>query len=80
MKSIRDMRIEPAKNGGYTVTHHYQDTPSHSSKEGIHMRYTEPETHVFGKSEDHAMLAHIANHLGIEPHQEMTEKVDGDDN
>lgn len=64
-KKIRRMEIEPAQNGGHTVTHHYKEMPSHSSKNGMSMSYTEPETHVFGADQGHDMLAHVANHLAI---------------
>ena len=64
-KAIRRMEIEPAENGGHMVTHHFKETPSHSSKMGMSMAYQEPEKHVFGPEEGHEMLAHIANHLEI---------------
>jgi hypothetical protein len=64
-KQIRKMEIEPAENGGHTVTHYYRESPTHSSSKGMGMRYVEPESHVFGKSEGHAMLAHVANALSI---------------
>lgn len=62
---IRRIEIEPAENGGHTVTHHFRETPHHSAKHGIGMAYTEPEHHVFGPDEGHEMLAHVANHLEI---------------
>ena len=74
-KMIRRIEIEPSENGGHTVTHHYKEMPTHSSKEGVSMRYTEPEHHVFGKEEGHDMLAHVANHLKIaEPKEEAEEE------
>lgn len=64
-KKIRRIEIEPAENGGHTVTHHYRETPTHSAKSGIHVAYMEPEQHVFGPEDGHEMLAHVANHLHI---------------
>lgn len=64
-KSIRRIEIEPAQNGGHTVTHHFKDTASHSGKDGMQMRYHNPESHVFGPKDGHAMLAHVANQLAI---------------
>ncbi len=64
-KKLRRMEIEPAENGGHTVTHHFKDMPSHSSKNGLGMSYTPSETHVFGPGDSHAMIAHVANALEI---------------
>lgn len=72
-RELRRIEIEPAENGGHTVTHHYKETPSHSSKSGMGMQYHEPEHHVFGEHEGHEMLAHIANHLSIPEGKEMEE-------
>lgn len=76
-KKLMRMEIEPAEGGheefkGATVKHHMQemrrDGKSHS---GVSMMYHEPESHPFGESEGHEMLAHIANHLKIaEPSEE----------
>jgi len=63
--NIRRMEIEPAQNGGHTVTHHFKETARHSAKHGMMPGYSEPESHVFGPGDGHAMLAHIANHLSI---------------
>lgn len=82
-KMMRRMEIEPAENGGHMVTHHYKESPHHSSKMGMSMAYQEPEKHVFGPEEGHEMLAHIANHLSIpegkkieEPERESEEEAD----
>jgi hypothetical protein len=79
------MEIEPAENGGHTVTHHYKESPRKDNRAaaGISMGYAEPESHVFGKNEGHEMLAHVANHLNIpesqgEPAQE-TEEPEGEE-
>ncbi len=78
-KAIRRIEIEPAENGGHTVTHHYKETPSHSSKHGMGIRYVEPEQHVFGEHEGHHMLAHVANHLHIPETMPESENPEGSD-
>lgn len=64
-KKIRRIEIEPDDHGGHTVHAQFREQPSHSSKNGMGMSYIEPEKKVFGKAEGSAMLAHVANHLGI---------------
>lgn len=49
------LRIEKAEEG-HIVEHHFESS---------HGPYVEPEKHVFGKSEGKAMLAHVAEHMGI---------------
>ena len=72
-KKIRRMEIEPAENGGHTITHHFKESPTHSSKSGMGMSYTEPERHVFGPEDGHEMLAHVANALAIPEMEEDAE-------
>lgn len=75
-KEIRRMSIEPAENGGHTVTHEYMPM-QREGRHGIQETYVEPEHHVFGADEGHDMLAHIANHLNIpEPGEGETEEED----
>ena len=65
-REIRKIEIEPAKNGGHTVTHHMKERPQHSAKHGMMpSAYEEPESHVFGEHDGHEMLAHVANALAI---------------
>jgi hypothetical protein len=73
---IRRIEIEPAENGGHTVTHHYKEEPRKNSRShaGVAMEYHEPEHHVFGKEEGHEMLAHLANHLGIAEPKDAAEE------
>jgi len=52
------IRVTPAENGGHVVEHHFESGPE--------MRYKEPESHVFGKSEGSKLMAHLVEHLGIE--------------
>jgi hypothetical protein len=67
-REVRKIEIEPSENGGFTVTHHNKPKMSKDSKahSGMSIGYEEPEHHVFGKGEGHEMLAHVANHLGID--------------
>lgn len=87
-KVIRRIEIEPAENGGHTVSHHYKESAKRDGKShsGMAMMMPEPEHHVFGKDEGHEMLAHIANHLGIaepkdkaEEHEEEEEETTEED-
>lgn len=79
-KEIRRIEIEPAENGGHTVTHHYKESRVRDSKShsGIGLSYQEPEHHVFGKSQGHEMLAHVANHLSIPEHSAEGEDQDAE--
>lgn len=77
-KKIRSIEIEPAENGGHTVTHRHKDMPSHSSKNGMGSMYVEPETHVFGAGQGHEMLAHVANALSIDEGDIGGEKAERD--
>lgn len=63
-KELRRMEIEPAENGGHTVTHHYREM-QREGRHGLQTSYVEPEHHVFGPDEHYEMLAHVATHLDI---------------
>lgn len=80
-KEIRRIEIEPAENGGHTVTHHYKESHSknRNSHAGIATHYEEPEHHVFGKNQGHEMLAHVANHLAIPESGPTETEPDGDE-
>jgi hypothetical protein len=81
-KELSRIEIEPAENGGHTVTHHHKEAARKDSKShsGVSMVYHEPEHHVFGKDEGHEMLAHIANHLEIpEPKGEKEREAEDTD-
>lgn len=56
-KELHHMEIHKAENGGHMVQHHFHQDGA---------RYHEPEQHVFGEGEGHAMLAHVAEHMGVE--------------
>jgi hypothetical protein len=64
-KEIRRMVIEPAENGGHTVSHEYKPV-QREGRHGMSESYVAPVQHVFGPSEGSKMLAHVANHLAIE--------------
>lgn len=68
-KEISRVEIEPAENGGHTVTHHFKEA-MREGRHGIQSSYIEPEHHVFGQDEGHEMLAHVANTLSIPEHEE----------
>ena len=63
-KESRRMVIEPAENGGHTVSHEYKPI-QREGRHGTMENYVEPEHHAFGPNEGHEMLAHVANHLSI---------------
>jgi len=67
------MEIEPAENGGHTVTHHWKPM-QREGKHGIQETYVEPESHVFGAGEGKKMMAHISDHLGIKAGKESKEE------
>jgi hypothetical protein len=71
-KEIRRIEIEPAENGGHTVTHHLKPA-QRQGRHGMMEIYMEPEHHVFGADEGHEMLAHVANHLAIPEAEEPDE-------
>lgn len=75
-KEIRRIEIEPAVNGGHTVTHHYKDA-TQEGRFGTQYSSVEPEHHVFGAKEGHAMLAHLANRLEIPESAEGESKAEG---
>lgn len=77
-KKLRSIEIEPAENGGHTVTHRYREQPTHSGKSGMSMSYVEPEQHVFGPEDGHKMLAHVANHLKIKEIEGEAEKEENE--
>ena len=74
-KEIRRMTIEPAENGGHTVSHEYAPS-QREGRHGMIASYVEPERHVFGADEGHAMLAHVANHLNIPESEEGETKAE----
>jgi hypothetical protein len=76
-KEIRRMTIEPAENGGHTVSHEYAPS-QREGRHGMIASYVEPEKHVFGANEGHAMLAHVANHLNIPESEEGQKEEDGE--
>ena len=66
-KEIESLHITPAKNGGYTVRHHYRRQVRKNSKapSGIDYEYPEGEEHVFGPDDSHKVLTHVSKALGM---------------
>lgn len=62
---IDEIRIRPDDFGGHTVHVDFRPTPNSSKNKMAMPSYVEPEKKVFGKTEGHDMLAHVANHLEI---------------
>jgi hypothetical protein len=52
------LRLIPAQAGGHVVEHHMKNSGPGA--------YHEPETHVFGKGDGKALMAHLAKHGKIE--------------
>jgi hypothetical protein len=53
-KKLDHIRVAPAKNGGFTVEHHY--------KNGMGA-YHEPDIYAFGKGPE--VTSHLNDHLGL---------------
>jgi hypothetical protein len=57
-KKLHRISVERAKNGGHTVEHTFRSGPD--------VGYEQPVTHVFGKKDGGALMAHLKRHLGIQ--------------
>lgn len=57
-KKLHHMEVKEAENGGHVITHHFDNS---MSGDGYH----DPEQHVFGESEGHEAMNHIAEHANI---------------
>ncbi len=68
-KQLDHIAIHPAENGGHMVEHHFK------AEKGYHA----PEHHVFGEGDGKAMLAHVAEHMGVkaEPEPETDADIAG---
>lgn len=66
-KKLRRLEIEPADNGGHTITHHFKSQPRKGPNGSVGMDYPDHEQHTFGPEEkqQHAVLSHIAQALGF---------------
>ena len=68
MPNLESLEIRPAKNRGFTVTHHFKPravSERGAMRGGLSMRMPEPETHSFGAGEHQALTAHLAKALGL---------------
>ena len=73
-KELERIEIKKSDNGGHIVTH-YHRAVEHEGRFGIQTIPAEAEEHVFGSTEGHDMLAHVANALEIkEPKKEEEEE------
>ena len=77
---LESMSIAPAKNGGFTVSHHYKPQASISRGRtggGMMMMAPKSEDHVFGPDQHAEMVAHIAKNLGLSQAREEEAEVGG---
>ena len=65
-RELRRLEVEPAENGGFTITHYFKDV-SVPTRRGLSeaTRYVEPEKHVFGPGDDLKVTAHVSKALGL---------------
>lgn len=64
---LRRLEIEPAENGGHTLTHFYKESSGPSNGPS---RYVEPDRFVFGPDDDYKLTAHISKTLGLKDAKE----------
>jgi len=76
---LESMRITPAKNGGYTVTHQYKAAPAYKTGKlgGFSMSMPQSEEHSFGPGDGKALLAHLTQHLGMQQERANEAEVGG---
>lgn len=66
-KVLHHIEIHHAENGGHIVTHHHESFEH------------PPEPHVFGEGEGHKMLAHVAEHMGVEHESKAEDRAEGEE-
>ena len=59
------IRVKSAKNGGFTVEHHYQN-------DGGSATYKQPDIYAFGDGPETA--AHLNDHLGVKENKKISNK------
>ena len=67
-QQLERLEITPAKNKGFTVTHHFKPRPVSergAMRGGLSMHMAEPETHSFGAGDHAGLTAHVAKALGL---------------
>jgi hypothetical protein len=64
-RPLRSIEIEPAENGGHTVTHRFKSSPNPGKSGSLSEVYHEPETHVFGPDDGAKMITHVNGALGF---------------
>ena len=72
-KELHHLEIHPSENGGHAVHHIYK---MKQGKSAAFMEREEPEVHTFGPEQHGEMMAHVANHLGIEHEQPEHEEAE----
>jgi hypothetical protein len=60
-KRLVKLEITKGKNGGHVVTHHHE----RKGQDGYPM-HEQPEEHVFGAGQGGEMMAHVAQHMGVQ--------------
>lgn len=82
MKKVAGILIEPAEgegkgfNGAVVHVHHHPN--EREGKHGMVSTPIEPDHKMFGATEGHDLLAHVANHLAI-PEMDEHEAVDDEE-
>jgi len=66
-KKLDRITIKPAKNGGHSVEHHYQQNGMGA--------YHEPDVYAFGSGPE--TIAHLNDHLGVKENKKVG-KLKGD--
>ncbi len=66
--TLHHIEIEPAANGGFTITHHCRPTAVHTKGtmfSGLDMHAPETKVHMFEKREHAELTAHLAEALAL---------------
>ena len=86
MLNLDRLEIHPAKNRGFSITHHFRPRAVNrrgAMRGGMGMEMREPEMHTFGAGEHQKMMNHISNALGLKnvanPEAQSQSEGDGDE-
>ena len=79
---VHKLEIHRGVQGGFRVTHHF--APKATLKRGamsggMAMQTPEPQEHLFGPGDNSAMLAHVAQALGVQNTAKTAETPGNDD-
>jgi hypothetical protein len=78
--TLHHIEIEPAANGGFTITHHCRPTAGHTKGtmfSGLDMHAPETKVHMFEKREHAELTAHLAEALALRTSQKSRRSVPG---